>query len=58
MEAVVPHLAAHLGALTGITECLSDYLSENVHLMNLTKWKLCANVLTPLFSTSEIEIPL
>jgi hypothetical protein len=46
--AVVPHLATHVAALTGIMECHTDFLSENVHLFNLLKWKLCSSIILPL----------
>lgn len=41
--------------MTGITECLSDYLSENVHLLNLTKWKHCTNVVSPLYRLQRLK---
>jgi hypothetical protein len=55
ITAVVPHLAAHLGALTGIFECHMDYLPENVHLLNVTKWKLCSAIVIPLLRFQKME---
>jgi hypothetical protein len=52
---VVPHLAAHLGALTGIFECHMDYLPENVHLLNVTKWKLCSAIVIPLLRFQKMK---
>jgi hypothetical protein len=54
-DAVVPHLAAHVGALTAITECHTDYLSDNVHLFNVSKWKLIASVVIPLCKMQSLR---
>lgn len=58
ITAVVPHLAAHYGALTGITECHTDFLPENVHLLNITKWKLCTSIVALLHRLQKLKYNL
>jgi len=52
---IIPHLAAHVAALTAITECHTDYLSDYVHLFNVTKWKLCHQIIKPIERLQQLE---
>ena len=52
---IIPHLAAHVAALTAITECHTDYLPECAHLFNVTKWKLCHQIVKPIERLQQLE---
>lgn len=45
---IIPHLGAHLAALTAIAECHGDHLTDHAHLFNLVKWRLCYAAIEPL----------
>lgn len=49
LQAVVPHLPAHVAALTAIAEVhASEYVPDHPHLFHVTKWRQMTGLLLPL----------
>eukprot|EP01033_Poteriospumella_lacustris_P008277 gene8277-5968_t len=49
LQAVVPHLPAHVAALTAVAEVhASEYVPDHPHLFHVTKWRQMTGLLLPL----------
>lgn len=57
VDAIVPHLAVHIAALTSVAECHEDFLQDNAHMYNLVKWKLTSNLLLPIQRLQKLKYP-